>query len=151
TRVAQAIETVQALVFLLRSGQLRQRSGFETLALKDEALATFDDDWSWMGSYSTWRAAMFVFLYPENILLPTLRTDQTSAFRNYARELRSASPVTPTDVQSAVAEYGNYFLDVCALEQPWGITATIGPSATGDVYLFLVARSTASDSAYWCT
>src|SRR5262249_51789417 len=57
----------------------------------------------------------------------------------------------PSQTQAAVAEYGDYFLDVCALEQPWGITATIGPSANGDVYQFLVARSAASDSVYWCT
>lgn len=151
TRVAQAIETVQALVFLLRAGQLRQRSGLDTLALTDTALETFDDDWSWMGSYSTWRAAIFVLLYPENILLPTLRADQTAAFREFARALRAVSPVTPLQAAAAVAAYGDYFLAVCALEQPWAITATIGPSASGTVYQILVARSAAADAVYWCT
>ena len=35
--------------------------------------ADFDEEWQWMGAYATWRAAILVFGYPENYLLPSLR------------------------------------------------------------------------------
>ena len=38
---------------------------------------------------------MFVFLYPENILLPPLRRWQTPAFDSLVRELRSRRQLTP--------------------------------------------------------
>lgn len=38
-------------------------------------LDKFDREWQWMGTYETWRAAMFVFLYPENLLQPHLYPD----------------------------------------------------------------------------
>ena len=39
----------------------------------------FDAAWRWLGSYATWRAAMRVYLYPENALRPTLRRERTLA------------------------------------------------------------------------
>jgi Repeat of unknown function (DUF346) len=43
---------------------------------------SFETDWKWLGTYAKWRASMLVFLYPENLLLPTLRPAawQTPAF-----------------------------------------------------------------------
>src|SRR5207249_7405370 len=32
----------------------------------DLDLAYFDEEWSWFSSYGTWRAALMVYLYPEN-------------------------------------------------------------------------------------
>src|ERR1700730_1920926 len=65
TRVSQAIRTLQGLLFALRNGDLRQ--DFPQLAIIDP---DFDAKWKWLGSYATWRAAIFVFLYPENLLAP---------------------------------------------------------------------------------
>ena len=68
TRVAQAIETLQLLLRGIRTGQLDDQS-FELVVGDNQ----FDSEWRWLGSYATWRAAMLVFLYPENLLDPTLR------------------------------------------------------------------------------
>ena len=105
TRVAQAIETIQSLFFLVRAGELRETDPFATIALKQSSLATFDQDMAWMGSYSTWRAAMFVFLYPENILLPSLRTEATAPFVNLVDTLRSAGLVSPKQATDAGRRY----------------------------------------------
>jgi hypothetical protein len=48
----------------------------------------FDSEWEWIGSYSTWRSAMFVFLYPENLLLPSLITRRTPAFNALIEQTR---------------------------------------------------------------
>jgi hypothetical protein len=157
TRVAQAIETIQALLFLLRSGELREIEGFKTIALSTRTFVTFDDDMAWMGSYSTWRAAMFVFLYPENILLPSLRTDVTPAFFDLIEELRALGPVSPTQTNAAAKHYQQYFRDVCSLESPWGVFADVALDldevrqiSRTETRLFLFSRGT-SGRVYWCT
>jgi hypothetical protein len=153
TRVAQAIETIQSLVFLIRSGQIRDTAPFETLTLKDDALTSFDEDWAWMGSYATWRAAMFVFVYPDNILLPSLRTDATPAFSSLVRELRSLGRVTPAQARDSASMYEDYCRDVLSLESPWGVSALVRTEEAGhaETRLFLIARAAQSDKLYWCT
>ena len=56
TRVAQAIETLQTLIFDLRTGQFKQLSPSPLSLVSDY----FDEEWKWIGSYATWRSAMFV-------------------------------------------------------------------------------------------
>jgi hypothetical protein len=96
SRLEQAVETLQDILFGLRTG--RQQSlphlPVGTPAPKWELIkesspgkpyseTDFDEEWKWMGSYSAWRGAMFVFGYPENYLLPTLRpAGSTEAFKD---------------------------------------------------------------------
>ena len=70
TRLNQAIEFVQALFFSLRNGKFQDLPALQSWQLVDPA---YDAEWTWMGSYANWVAAMGVFLYPENLLLPLLR------------------------------------------------------------------------------
>jgi hypothetical protein len=79
------------------------------------AAPQFDEEWQWLGSYSTFRAATFVFLYPENILQPSLLRDQTPAFQQLIANTRGQR----LDAQSAcqyAEEYASYFRDICSLE-----------------------------------
>src|SRR5206468_3543011 len=110
TRIAQAIETLQQLVFSLRSGLLLDT--YPDLALEDFV----EEEWDWMGSYATWRAAMFVFLYPENILLPSLGKPRTQPFRSLVSNLRANRRLTPMQACEAAKIYADYFKDVCTLE-----------------------------------
>jgi hypothetical protein len=71
----------------------------------------FDDEWKWIGSYATWRAAMFVFLYPENLLLPNLKRYKTPAFDRLISNRR----LTPEKACAAAREYAEYVKDVCSL------------------------------------
>jgi hypothetical protein len=111
TRTAQAIETVQDLIFAVRTGQLIL-SIYPKLVLIDD---DFDAKWTWVGSYATWRAAMFVFLFPENIAIPSLRSRYTPAFRALVNNLRSNTRLTPEQACQAASEYADYFHDVCTL------------------------------------
>ncbi|HEU4796610.1 MAG TPA: neuraminidase-like domain-containing protein, partial [Pyrinomonadaceae bacterium] len=109
TRLNQAIETLQNLFFGLRSSdppvelttwKLNWNSLPETNSL-------FDEQWDSIGSYAGWRAAMLVFLYPENLLIPTLRpaTHHTAQFRTFLKDLRAASPLTRDTASQLVAQY----------------------------------------------
>jgi hypothetical protein len=74
TRVAQAIETMQLLVWGILNGQIEDLK----FTIPDADQEDFNANWNWLKSYATWRSAMFVFLYPENVLLPSLyRSDST--------------------------------------------------------------------------
>ena len=110
TRVAQAIETIQGLLFSLRTRLLNDT--YPTLDLDADE---FDEAWEWIGSYASWRTAMFVFLYPENILIPSLRRWQTPVFRALVNSLRSNRRLNPAQAREAAETYAEYFRDVASL------------------------------------
>jgi Tc toxin complex TcA C-terminal TcB-binding domain/Bacterial Ig domain len=114
TRIAQAIQTLQELLVGLRTKhQLFDWSRDET----KEDQADFDQELIWMGSYNTWSAAMQVFLFPENFLLPTLRPIpaqlpqavekelQTPAFQQLINDLRKNTPLTPEEARDLAQKY----------------------------------------------
>jgi hypothetical protein len=123
TRVDQAVETLQQLVFALRAGRFLDRDpqlgaapaaswALAAPGSGGSAEARFDGEWRWLGSYATWRAAMFVFLYPENTLLPSLRevkgvpnNDPTPEFRDFVAGLRARQPLTPDGARKQAATY----------------------------------------------
>jgi Tc toxin complex TcA C-terminal TcB-binding domain/Bacterial Ig domain len=115
TRISQAIQTLQDILIDLQTGSLTvgwardEKNGLE---------AYFDEELRWIGSYSIWQAAMQVFLYPENYLLPTLRRksdtppgqvpeieEQTPAFQQLLSELRKSSELTPEEAQTRAQNY----------------------------------------------
>ncbi len=112
TRTSQAIETLQGLLWALRTGQLQD--AFSNWKLR---APHFDEDWKWIGSYAMWRAAMFVFMYPENILLPSFRREmeQTPAFKKLVQDLRNNRRLTPEAACEAAKEYSDYLRDIASL------------------------------------
>ena len=110
TRVSQAIETVQSLIISARTGQLSNSHPTLTLAAD-----RFDEEWEWLGSYATWRAALMIYLRPENLLLPTLRRRQTPGFRALTSELRASRRLSPAQARASAGSYEDYFRDVCSL------------------------------------
>jgi hypothetical protein len=123
TRPAQAIETLQGVLFGARHGLLED----PTLTL---AAPSFDEEWRWIGSYASWRAAMLVFLYPEVALRPTLRRVRSAAFDTLVGTLRDGGQTTPAAAQTAALGYGAYFADVCSLA-PAAVYRTTRPLDAG--------------------
>ena len=70
TRIAQAIETIQLMLWGINNGQFEDNK----YSLEASRAENFTAEWTWLGSYATWRSAMFTYLYPENLLLPQLRS-----------------------------------------------------------------------------
>jgi hypothetical protein len=109
TRLNQAIETVQNLFFGLRNSDPpvdlpTWKLNFDS---RPETNSQFDEQWNSIGSYAGWRAAMLVFLYPENLLTPTLRpaNQHTAAFRTFQDDVRAAMPLTRDAAATIVAAY----------------------------------------------
>ncbi len=103
TRVSQAIVSIQGFLLALRMDQLQ--SIYPDLKLE---APTFDEDWKWMGSYATWRAVMFVFLYPENLLYPTLRRNPTTQMQAIVLQLNDSPMVSTEDLHAAAETYNDY-------------------------------------------
>lgn len=143
TRAAHAIEALQAMLLAARGDRFR---AVPKLTL---AAPAFDAEWKWIGSYATWRAAMFVQLWPENLLLPALHDPQTPAFASLLARLGSR-PATPGAARAAATEYGSYLEDICSLELACSTSAvTTLPGGGYSCLQFLFARSKKSGAVYW--
>ena len=110
TRISQAIETFQIILWGVRTGILSDV--YPNLKLEAD---DFDEEWKWIGSYATWRSAMFVFLYPENLLIPSLRHFQTPGFQTLIDTLRNTPRVTQQIARQVAHTYDEYFRDICSL------------------------------------
>lgn len=117
SRVGQAIETLQSILFALRMGRLASTTpvvGANPAAAwqLETEIVSFDEEWQWMGTYATWRSAMGVFLFPENFLQPAVRPlppaspGQTQAFKEQLVEpLRGLLRLTRTMARDQANKY----------------------------------------------
>ena len=121
----------------------------------------FDEDWSWMGSYATWRSAILVFMYPQNILDPTLRAYQTPGFQQLVNTVQNNPSLTADQACQAANAYASYFADVCSItlqascEAPSllndGSNCSMSPTPQWGSWLYLFGLASASNTIYWLT
>jgi DNA-binding beta-propeller fold protein YncE len=144
TRVSQAITTIQSLIFSLRTGQVE---GSQLAFVNDEA---FDEEWMWIGSYETWKAAVGVFLYPENILIPNLKRKKTPAFSDLVDQCRKYNiRLSPTKAKGLAKEYEDYYNDVCSLvPQATVQTFQSFPDSSLTPRVYSIARGGLTQSLY---
>ncbi len=153
-RVAAAIETLQQLLWKTRTGDIL--ADYPAMECRGE---DFDEAWTWMGSYANWRAAMFVFLYPENVLIPSLRKQQTPAFQAVVEATRSNRRFGPDDACQVARDYRDYLVDVADLELKCSAEAEVFIRKTGcgvqstdkPRLLFTFAQGRSTQNAYYCT
>jgi hypothetical protein len=151
TPVTQAVETLQSIVTALWAGALGASA--PALALVDDS--TFDQEWAWMGTYAAWRAAIQVFIYPENFLLPSLRPGVSPVLSDIFAQARGSVDLTPEQARQLAAGYIAYLRDVITLQLKTSCTAYTGgelqaiqQGAPGRRLTYLFAVS-ASQTAYW--
>lgn len=154
TRLIQAIETVQGLLFALRAGQLAQGHPATMWQLISPPGTIpeghFDEEWQWLGNYATWRAAMFVFFFPETVLLPSLREPydanqplaplhRTKHFEGLLKELRKKPRLSPEQARQEAGSYLNNVLKDPGITMPailkTAIEATRPSSAEAPTFL----------------
>jgi len=153
-RVAAAIETMQQFLWKLHTGDLLSSVPRVKFVGED-----FEEAWTWMGSYANWRAAMFVFLYPENVLIPSLRRHQTPAFEDVVRNTRNNRRFGPNEACVASKRYKEYLEDVSNLRLACSVQAEafVGGGGCGDPanqmkrLNFIFAEAPRSGKAYWAT
>ena len=109
TRVSQAITTVQGVLFGARGGLLEDDS-----IMLDAPF--FDEEWQWIGSYPSWKAAMSLFLHPETALQPVLRRRTSPGFKRLVADLQALDGAVDGEAARTAADrYAGYFDDVCSL------------------------------------
>ncbi|MBK6408916.1 MAG: hypothetical protein IPF78_04295 [Flavobacteriales bacterium] len=153
-RVAAAIETLQQFLWKTRTGDILH--DYPTM---EYIGGDFDEAWMWMGSYSNWRAAMFVFLYPENVLLPSLRKNQTPAFQAVVEATRNNRRFGPKDACKVARDYRDYLVDLVDLDLKCSAEAEVFLRTTGcgtqttdkPQTLFVFAQGRATHNSYFTT
>lgn len=97
TRIVEGIAAVQ--LYMQRS-RMNLEPGVTEIPIPDVW-------WEWMSAYRIWEANRKVFVYPENFVDPTLRRNQSTAFRALADELLQ----TTVSDESIDSSYRSYFDD----------------------------------------
>lgn len=121
TRMLQAIETIQNVLFTLRSQQIAPGNPISDWKLAYQKLdaatgkikvvecepSHFAGEWQWMSSYDGWRGAMLVTFFPELVVMPGLRpaSEQTQAFRELVSTLRARNRHSRETARAAVKAY----------------------------------------------
>ena len=124
--------------------------GWETTTALSVYAPDFDAEWTWMGSYATWRAAILVLLFPENLLDPTLREQLTPGFQALIKCIQQSATLTAVQASQFAAQYDAYYRDVCSLQVQASCDVTAGPAPqTTLLYMFGIAAN--SQTAYWST
>jgi hypothetical protein len=134
TRINQAIETLQSILFSVRAGRFNDKHPAAEWEFIDKLTdntdyseAKFDREWQWMGAYNTWRAAMLVFIYPEDYLYPSLREkyqpDQnaqfpTNVFWTLIKNIRTNLRLTPEAARLEAKEYLKKLGEVPSDDEP---------------------------------
>lgn len=159
TRLTHAIEVLQQLLWTESIGIDKDITLTDGTKLEFELNADhFEEEWKWMGSYSTWRAAMFVFMYPENLLLPSLRYEQTPGFYHLVSEVRGNNRLTPLAACQAAQRYSEYFDDITNLDVQATVNTIVRNNADKclnsgafdtETVLFAFASSKKTPKAYW--
>lgn len=119
-RLNQALETLRGILFALRTGHLASTQAvlgtnpaaqWQLNRSNGYSETQFDAEWQWLGAYATWRAAMLIFLFPQNLLLPTLREPHpllqtpTVAFKTLVTRLRAQTRLTRQEARTQAALY----------------------------------------------
>lgn len=105
SRIKQSISAVQ--LFIQRIGL-----GFEGVLFLN---ASKMEEWNWRKNYRVWEANRKVFLYPENYLLPELRSTKSKLYDSFEEAL-TQDDVTSKVVEEAYQSYLEGFKEVTSLK-----------------------------------
>ncbi len=118
----------------------------------------FDTEWGWVGSYSTFRSAMFVRIYPDNLLTPSLIAQQTPAFQELVKQTRPIRRLTPAEACGNAHKYSDYLRDISSLSigatcQVSTTVATNTPckmaTTANKTLFFMFGKTSSGDKIYW--
>ncbi|MBD80524.1 MAG: hypothetical protein CL840_16525 [Crocinitomicaceae bacterium] len=110
TRVSTAITAMQNFFYVLNN-----ETGNPANATYDLQAPYFDKEWKWLGTYGSFRSAMFVYLFPENLLHPSLRREQSSKFKEINNRMNQGGRFTPETACGLASEYADYLKDITNL------------------------------------
>lgn len=160
-RISMAIEVLQGLVWGLRTDILENdTSGAPFHNWRLEA-PNFEEEWKWVGTYGSWRAAVFVFLYPENLLIPALRRQNSDAFAQTLEEVQYDFRFTQDKACEQASSFPKYLRDIASMtvvatvqdRVSYGESThcgeTTGSFGSGTKYWHYFFGQASSGKAYW--
>ncbi|MBO0494112.1 neuraminidase-like domain-containing protein [Pseudomonas sp. Marseille-Q1929] len=104
--------------------------------------------WEWLTTYRMWEANRRVFLYPENYLVPTLRSSRTSLFRELEADLLQTN-ITPQRVEAVYRTYVQGLDRYASLQFVDAFRGTVSDPRRGEIdTLFVFARSATEPYSY---
>lgn len=89
------VEATAAVQMYLNRARANLEPGIEQLPIPEVW-------WEWLTTYRMWEANRKVFLYPENYLVPTLRSSSTRLFRALESDLMQVD-ITPSESPTPTA------------------------------------------------
>ena len=97
------------------------------------------DEWSWRQQYRLWQANREVFLYPENYVLPELRTNASSFFTDLENDIAQ----TNCDEDATEAALQNYLRKLVSVSRlvVVGMCNEVGRPSDGATVLHVFART----------
>jgi Tc toxin complex TcA C-terminal TcB-binding domain len=101
THADQAAQTLLEALIALRSGSLPASTDGQTWGIAAGKEPLFDREWLWMGSYTTWYAAITAFAFPDNQLFPGLYLpgsapqNPSTSYLQFLADLRAPQRLTP--------------------------------------------------------
>jgi sugar lactone lactonase YvrE len=156
-RTSLAIEVLQGLFWGIRNGNLNDFIEDYDYGIAD---GTFDSNWKTLGSYASWRTAMFINFYPENLLLPSVRKTQSGYFRQLASDIAGDERFSPSTAINVSTKYGDYLADIsnmdiqasvyCDIPELDEYGNLIGSGKTkNNLFIFGIGRD--SGNLYYCS
>lgn len=124
TRVALASEVLQQVFLNLRGGLAANGLALPT------AGTSFEQDWQWLSSFERWRSLMFLYLYPQNVLLPALKPGQSTQFRTTVQGLRQGTGLSPAGARQYMDDYQAFLSDQGTLEVQAAVQVRLSAVAT---------------------
>lgn len=159
SRFWQAVITLQLLMRSMRTGLLK-----DTQPDLIFDAPRYLEEWKWLGNYQSWSSAMMAWLYPENLLTPSLKKDRTPIFNQMVSKLRKNRYLQSGQAFQHIQDYQQYFKDVCQLEieatceaetfngnnsgntSKESLLYQFGRSASGKIYL---SKKVNENCTYW--
>lgn len=134
-------EAISAAQLYLQRCRLRLEPGVYNLSGIKEPW------WAWLMNYRLWQANRMIFVYPENYLIPTLRSSVTPEFAVLKQNLQQLQ-ITEASVEGAYYQYMNEFAVTAETRVVDAHRAEIGGIST----LHLLGRTQTSPyTFFYCT
>ncbi|MGU3495501.1 neuraminidase-like domain-containing protein [Xanthobacteraceae bacterium A53D] len=142
SEVSYIAEGLNALQLYLQRTRLGLEDGINTLPIPHIW-------WEWMMNYRVWEANRKIFLYPENYLVPSIRTSRTGPFRSMQSALEQ-SGVSTDLVETNFLQYLEAFDQLTTLTYVDALEGIVDDGERGPVETsFLFARTREEPYIYY--
>ncbi len=114
-RITQATTTLQGLLWGIRNQAYENSYNYNVNS------DFFDEEWKWLGRYASWRAAMMIFLYPENLLAPQYKRHFSGKFKEITNDVLRARRFKQEDACELEGKFSDYLKDISGLSSLGGV------------------------------